>query len=98
MRAWINCWAKSFIMIVNMSKYDKIIHITNFDDYMKVCNKLHDLWYAWSWSMKLTSYVDFFRTDWTITLYTYVGEKWVCHWINREEAISARKFLNVYDL
>ncbi len=83
-----------------MDIYDKIIHITNFDDYKKVCDKLYNMWYEWCWGAhRIKSYRTDFITDyWNITLYTYIGKKYVCHWINREEAISASKFLNVYDL
>lgn len=85
-------------MIYNMDTYDKIIHITNMNDYKKVCNKLDWMWYQWAWGLKLTSYRNYFRLNWTITLYTYVGKKYVCHWDNTKEAISTDKFLFAYDL
>ena len=92
-------WWQFFIMIVNMSKYDKIIHITNMDDYKKVCDKLDKMWYMWNRGKeKLTVYKNYCLVEWTVTLYTYIGEKWVFYWGNNKEAISASKFLNVYDL
>lgn len=64
------------------------------NEYKKVCNKLHSMWYAWNWWTKLITYKIFtFKTDWTMALYTYIGEKIVCHWPIRDEAISARTFL-----
>lgn len=99
MRACINYWAKSFIMIVNMSKYDKIIHITNMDDYKKVCDKLDKMWYIWASKNKLSDYVYLddivWRTmysDYKIVRRQKSEYKLRWYW----NSITAKKFLSNY--